>query len=582
MLTELKVNHFAIIDNIHIQFDHGLNILSGETGAGKSILIKSLALLMGAKASPQDIRAQKKQATIEGAFDITQRKDILQKLEELGIDTEDNVLIVRRILQKEGKSKIYLNGSLSTLTNLKKIVFPLVTLSDPTETPLLEITGQHENRDLISNRYQMDSLDQFCGNQQLRKTTQEKYTQVKEIQNKISEYKMREQQREQRLDFISYQISEIKNLDLSENEDQHLKEQIRLIRDKSQNREWLQQITDRLSSDSHSIQNQLQELLKMAPKSTSNSQTLSRLQDIQIQTEELAYDLAQNQEQYNSQEPSLDELEDRLSRIRKMQKKFGPETSDILRSLKALEEEKNQLETINEKIEALSTEVDKCKQALYKDAKKLSKRRSEGAALLSREVNEELQDLNMKGLEFIIQIEALADIQAHGLDQIFFMTCAGHADQPRSLSKGASGGELSRILLALKQVTGSGQHPRTFLFDEVDTGVSGPTAEKVGAKLKNLSKYQQVICVTHLPQVACFADHHFYISKNPCTDLANMTVTKLQSEKRVQEIARLISGSQKTQTSIAHAKQLLHMATDTKSKKKANKSHFKKSNTLKN
>lgn len=557
MLTELKVSQFAIIDRIHIHFNKGLNILSGETGAGKSILIKSLALLMGAKSSQQDIRSNKEQANIEGAFDLADRDDILDKLQEMGIDADDHTLIVRRILQKNGKSKVYLNGHLSTVTDLRKIVFPLVTISNPTEAPLIEITGQHENKDLMSLRYQMDTLDLFCGNLELREKIRQAFDDITDLSAKMQELEEKSQLREQQIDFLEFQIREIESLELIENEDEELMSQIRELKNRGQWQEWLSESVESLNNSDFSVLSRLKRVVQSAPNHTSIRETVEQLEQAFTLIEDAAFDLQQLASKDDDNESSLDDLEERLNRIRKLQKKFGDKISDILSSLKEMKQEHHELTHLSETLETMHKEKQEKQKILNQYCEKIRKKRISGAELLSREVNRELKDLNMKGLQFLIAVEPIDAVTSTGQDRVLFQTKTGSKDEARDLSKAASGGELSRILLSLKQVIGANQFPRTFLFDEVDTGVSGPTAEKVGAKLKNLSGHQQVICVTHLPQVASFADFHYFIEKQPTKGSVEMSVRLLKKSERVDEIARLISGEELSKTSIAHAKKLL-------------------------
>ncbi len=557
MLSELKVAQFAIIDKIHIHFNQGLNILSGETGAGKSILIKSLALLMGAKSSSQDIRSNKDKATIEGAFDLGERKDILQKLGEMGIETDDQTLIVRRVIQKNGKSKVYLNGHLSTVVDLRRIVFPLVTMSNPTEAPLVEITGQHENKDLMSARYQLEVLDQFCGNLKLRSEIKEVYDSISEIGMRMEELEQRSQLREQQIDFLEFQIQEIESLSLADNEDEELSAKIKDLKNQGRWQEWLNDSLLVLSESDASLLNRLNKILASAPDHSALQAPLQQLQQAQALIEDSAFDLQQLMQAEQDEDQNLDDLEDRLSRIRKLQKKFGESVAEILSSLGEMKKEHHELTNLSDTLAQLKAQKEDLQKKMTSLCEKIRKKRTNGAKLLGKEVNTELTDLNMKGLIFLIQVESIEEANSTGADRVVFRTQTGAKDEPRDLAKAASGGELSRILLSLKQVTGANQYPRTFLFDEVDTGVSGPTAEKVGAKLKNLAHHQQVICVTHLPQVASFGDHHFYIEKQPTKDTVEMSVSRLTKKQRVDEIARLISGEKVTKTSIAHAKKLL-------------------------
>jgi DNA repair protein RecN (Recombination protein N) len=559
MLTELKVSHFAIIDHIHIHFNQGLNILSGETGAGKSILIKSLALLMGAKSSSQDIRSQRDQAIIEGAFDLSLRTDIQERLLSMGIELEDDQLIVRRVIHKNGKSKTYLNGHLSSLTDLRQIVFPLVTLTNPTDAPLIEMTGQHESKDLVSSRYQMDLLDQFADSLGLRSQVA---TEVKEIQEMMEQKNTLEslsKEREQQIDFLRYQIEEIESLDLEPNEDEVLTQKIKDIKQSDKWEKWRQISLEQIAEADSSILALLKNIMIQSPEHSALAPINAQLAEAYAQLEDVAYQLQSISNDSDDQE-SLESLEERLSRIRKLQKKFGENTAQILQALEDMKTKYNQLTHLSQSLEQIDQKISQQTTRAKKIAAELHKKRVAAAVNLAKEVNKHLLDLNMKGLKFLIDVDSSKELMSTGMDRITFKTQNGPQDQARDLSKAASGGELSRILLSIKQVIGANHLPRTFLFDEVDTGVSGPTAEKVGAKLKNLAQQQQVICVTHLPQVASFADYHYFIEKTDKKDRVEMIVRALNKDQRVQEIARLISGEKKTKASLIHAKELINQA----------------------
>ena len=475
----------------------------------------------------------------------------------MGIDIDDETLIVRRVLQKGGKSKVYLNGHLSTVSDLRRIVFPLVTMSNPTEAPLVEITGQHENKDLMSLRYQMDVLDQYCGNLELREKVEAAFNEIKDIEERMQGLEQKSQMREQQLDFLQFQIQEIESLELQDNEDEILAGQIKDLKMQGQWQEWLAQSLDILNNSDRSVLTQLGAIVKTLPDHPSLTVVSKQLGQASTILEDVAFSLQQLSTIDSEQDSSLEDLEARLSRIRKIQKKFGEKISDIYLHLEEMKKEHSELSDLSKTMEEMEKQKQQLFQKLVKLSNKLQKKRISGAKLLSKEVNKELSDLNMKGLQFLIAVEALDQPNSTGVDRVVFRTKTGAKDEARDLSKAASGGELSRILLSLKQVIGANQHPRTFLFDEVDTGVSGPTAEKVGAKLHNLAAHQQVICVTHLPQVASFGNFHYYIEKQPTKDTVEMSVKLLKKKERVDEIARLISGEKLTKTSIAHAKKLL-------------------------
>ncbi|MBV2168916.1 MAG: DNA repair protein RecN [Bdellovibrio sp.] len=560
MLLELKVSNFAIIENLHITFKEGLNILSGETGAGKSVLLKSLSLLMGGKGSSDTIRTGASQATIEGSFDISKRPDISQGLKDMGIEVDEDILIVRRVLSSGDKSKVYLNGSLSTLNSLRDIVAPLVELAGHS-APLIEMTGQHENRNLMSKAYHLDLLDQYAGTWDKRLLFTEKYNRYHGIFEEIKKLENDAKQKAQRLDFLVYQRDEIANLDLSPGEDLELEVEVKKLKNSSRIGSFVDQAEATLYTDDDSAISRLNAILKKGMElSHVDPQIAAKLENLEqakALIDESVYELRQYASKIDADPQRLEEVEERLSDLRKLQKKYGSSVDDILKALMDMEIEISNLQNSETKIESLKKEAAILLKELEVLGADLHKRRQKGADLLADSVNAELLDLNMKGVTFHVMVEKLEQLSSTGLSDVEFLSQTSSKDAKRPLAKFASGGELSRILLSLKRVVGSHSQPRTYLFDEVDTGVSGETAEKVGRKLKTIAKGQQVICVTHLPQVAAFGHIHFFIQKSPQKDSVAMLVSELKTKERVQEIARLISGEKISKTSLAHAEQLL-------------------------
>lgn len=568
MLLELKVSQFAIIDNIHIKFGQGLNIMSGETGAGKSVLLKSLSLLMGLKGSVESIRTGFDQASIEGSFDLSVRNDLKKKLKELEIPMEDDLFVVRRVLS-EGKSRVYLNGVPSTLNTLRDLVAPLIEVAGST-APLIEMTGQFENRNLMSKAYHLDVLDQYSESMDLRSEYAGVYSDWQKTKAEIQALQGESRSQNQRLDFLRYQRDEISALDLNPGEDQEIESELRKLKSVSKLVQFVSFAETALADDEASVTQALHQVLLKAqevqtldPAITEKCQSFSQAKTL---IEDGLYELRSYMSKVEGNPERLEELESRLSSIRKLQKKFGPSLDDILRSLLEMEMEISRLENLDEHLKALEAKTTTLEKGLRKIAGQLHEKRIKFSKKLADQVNSELKDLNMKGVGFHVEVQATEALGPAGLSDVEFQTQSAPQEPKRPLAKVASGGELSRILLSLKKVVGSGPYPRTFLFDEVDTGVSGPTAEKVGRKLKSIGKNQQVICVTHLPQVAAFADLHFLIQKDSnqkssskTTSLA-MEVSKLSSKDRIQEIARLISGEKVTKTSLAHAEQLLKEA----------------------
>lgn len=559
MLLELKVSHFAIIDNIHIQFGPGLNILSGETGAGKSILLKSLGLLMGAKGSIESIRAGYEQASIEGSFDLSHRKDLKARLDEMGIPSEDDILVVRRVLS-EGKSRVYLNGSLSPLNSLRDLVSPLIEVAGHA-APLIEMTGQFENRNLLSRAYHLDLLDQYVGAWEVRSQYSKLYQEWQSVKAEIEEFQRTTQEKAQRLDFLRFQRDEIAALDLGPGEDIEIEAELKRLKHAAKLIDFVSWAEEALDSAEDSTLQRLTKVSQRAAELSPLDPSLAKKTEALVQAKSLIedslFELRGIASKIESDGDRLESLEDRFSKIRKLQKKHGADINSILQALIEMETEIGQLENSEDHLKELETRATGLEKELRKIASELSKKRRGGAQILANSVNAELKDLNMKGVIVHVEVTGLERLGPLGSDEVEFQTQSSKSDPPRPLAKVASGGELSRILLSLKQVMGTGRFPRTYLFDEVDTGVSGETAEKVGRKLRVIAKGQQVICVTHLPQVAAAGDIHFSIQKNPGTKSVAMEVKKLQTKDRVQEIARLISGEKITKTSLAHAEALL-------------------------
>ena len=559
MLFDLKVSNFAIIDEVDVQFKEGLNILSGETGAGKSIIMKSLGLLMGGKADSQSVRQGSDSATVEGFFDISKRKD---KLSSLGIDVSEETLVVRRIVSAQGKNRIFLNDTLTSLNSLRDIVAPLIEVTGPS-APLIEITSQHENKNLASKLYQLDLIDTFANTWNLRREVQSQFEDLQAIRKKISELSQNMQWREQRIDFLRFQQEEIKNFDPRPTDNEELESQIRILRNSTQLVEFRAQAEELLyESDQsvlslmHKLEQKQQYLQKVDPKL---NELFKPLETAKSQINEFLYELREYGHNLNVDGIEMEKLEKRLNDFRLLQKKYGPTTNEILAHLEKIEQELNALEGGESNIVNLEQESHKLEKKYFMLAKELHRKRSEATKSLVKELNLELSDLNMKGLSFNVELIESLEPSSHGITDAEFLTKVSKDAVALPLAKFASGGELSRILLALKRVTGHDGRPRTYLFDEVDTGVSGETADKVGQKLKEISKKQQVICITHLPQVAAQGNIHFLVNKKISSGKAKMEISELNTKQRIQEVARLISGEKITKTSLAHAQSLLHI-----------------------
>ncbi len=566
MLSELKVANFAIIDKINVSFKSGFNVLSGETGSGKSILLKSLALLMGEKSVSDTIKTGCEQATVEGSFDLSKRKDIKTQLIATGISDSskiadvDDLLVVKRVISLDGKNRVYINGSLSTLQQLRDIVAPLIEVTGH-PAPLIEMTGQHENRNLQSKLYHLEALDQFVSAGALRHKVAELFSERARLLEELAANEESSRNKSQRLDFLTYQRDEIKALDLKPGEEDGLENEMKLQRDAKRLIEFVDQSESALFGDDDSalvrLHRVLQRGLEFSALDPELARRLETLQQAKTLIEDVVYQLREYGQTFSQEPERLERLEEKLSQYRRLQKKYGESVAEMLAALAKIESELSQIENSEEILNGLRTRIATVEKALTAAATELHKLRLGGARKLAEGVNGELDDLNMKGVLFSVQIQKLEAITSTGLSEVEFMIQNSTKDQPRALTKFASGGELSRILLSLKRVIGASEYPRTYLFDEVDAGVSGVTAEKVGRKLKSIAKGQQVICVTHLPQVAAFAHAHFVILKTETAGAVRMRVNELASDDQVREIARMLSGEKITRSSLEHARELL-------------------------
>ncbi|MEC9281671.1 MAG: DNA repair protein RecN [Bdellovibrionota bacterium] len=560
MLAELRVNNFAIIDRIDLQFKSGFNILSGETGAGKSVLLKSLSLLMGAKASSDLVRFDADFATIEGFFDVTERPDIKNQLIEMGIPCDDNELVVRRIIGKNGKSKVYLNSSLSTVHGLNQVVHPMIQLTG-SSAPLIEITGQHDSKNLLDRSYHIDILDLYAGLFPKRETYFERFELAKELRLEIEKFQEGQMYNEQKLDFLSFQIREIESMNLVAGEEESLEADYKKIKNSQKLQEFLH-LQQRLLEESEGsaltrlqkAEQSLNQSIKFDPELEALQENLEKAKDF---LSEYLYDLQSYANKMENSEMDLFDVEERLSRFRKLQKKYGQTSEEILNALEEFKEEQAKIENFDSHLDEKRKQLKVIELELKKLANDLHTKRKKAAIGFTKKVNQELKDLNMNGFEFSIEIETNNNFDRRGISDLSFVCKTASAEKARPLHKTASGGELSRILLSLKKVIGNEELPRTYLFDEVDTGVSGETAEKVGKKLREIAENQQLICVTHLPQVAAQGTHHFRITKEVIAGKAHMKVESLKKKDRIDEIARLISGEKKSKTSLTHAKELL-------------------------
>lgn len=560
MLLELKIRNFIIIENANISFKQGFNVLSGETGSGKSVLLKGLSILMGATTTHDLVGPYGSESHIEGFFDISERIDIKKRLTELGINCDDDTIIVRRIIGK--KNRVFINGSLVTLTELKNLVTPILEIAGPFSAPLMEMTGQHDTKQLLSTSYHRFLLDLYASLGKRIEAYKEKYHQRESLLQEIQDLQKKSKENIHQLDFLKYQLSEIQSFELDLEKDSKLQERIFQVKNKQKFIDFLSSTDFILNQNDQSVISGLQKVIKTAENFESNYEGLltpvENLKTALALVEDASFEFSNLTSEDLTEEESLESLTDRFTRLRGLQKKYGEDLQQLTVVEENLKQEIEMLDNADALLEEKELRLEELEAELMKMASDMHDTRREASDAIVKKVNAQLEDLNMKGVRFFIGLERTNELNKYGNSKVEFLVQSHKDSEKRPLAKTASGGELSRILLSIKTVLGENEWPRTYLFDEVDTGVSGPTAQLVGKKLKELSLDQQVLCVTHLPQVAAQADHHFVIEKlSNKNNQFQMGVRELDQKQRVNEIARLISGEKISDSSREHARELL-------------------------
>jgi DNA repair protein RecN (Recombination protein N) len=549
MLQELSIRQFAIIEEVHLTFSQGFHVLTGETGAGKSILIDALGLVLGGRASSEFVRHGAKKAEIEALFELDRDHPVHFQLAEWGLEQEEMLLLRREILAN-GKSVCRVNGKMVTLAMLRKI-----------SKNLIDIHGQHEHQSLLNREEQLEWLDHF-GGESLR-SAREKYQAVfaeyKQVSKELNKVRMNQQELMQRMDLLRFQNDEIKDAALTPGEEEELEQERNRLAFAEKAYHYLYEDQQGLDRIRQSL-NHIEEILPLDQQ----LQPIHELvQSAFYQLEEAVHELSKYQDEIEFNPYRLNEVEERLYMIRQLQRKYGSTIEEILEYQQKVEQELEQLIHRESTEASLVKKRDQLEKKLTLLAEQLTSLRKKAARKLEMRVEKELADLQMKNTVFRIAFQS-ADFLPRGCDQIEFQIAPNPGEPPRSLAKIASGGELSRIMLALKCIFTDINQVHTLIFDEIDTGVSGRAAQAIAEKIAIVAKYHQILCVTHLPQVACMADHHFYISKESDGSKTRTQVTSLKREKRVEELARLLGGVSLTETTHKHAEEMLRLAEQVK------------------
>jgi DNA repair protein RecN (Recombination protein N) len=560
LLSELSIRNFAIIDSISISFEKGLTVLTGETGAGKSIIIDAISLLVGGRGSNEFVRHGTNKAEIEGLFQIESRNHpCVQKASEFGIEIEDGMLVLRREISRTGKSVCRVNGKLVTISTLREI-----------GRTLIDIHGQHEHQELMDETRHLPLLDQF-GSERIAEALDEYkdlYHSYEKTIKKLKSLNDNEQQMAQRLDVYLFQLKEIQNAKLKLNEDEELyEEKIKLGN--------FEKIYDALNLSYSALQGDqrgldwvglamnylddaagLDHTYKNVAESVSNSFYL--LEDV-VRT-------IRNELDFLEYDPDrLNQIEERLTEINQLKRKYGKTIDEILEYAAKVEEEIETLQNKETHIDELEKELASLKKDLAVEAKELSNIRQKFAGILTNQIQKELKELYMEKTVFEVMFTSdYGQFTPSGSDKVEFYISTNPGEPLKPLAKIASGGELSRIMLALKSIFSKHQGVTSIIFDEVDTGVSGRVAQAIGEKIYNVSVDSQVLCISHLPQVAAMADTHLYIAKEITNGRTKTSVKTLDEEEKIKEIGRMISGVEITDLTKEHARELIQLAQEIK------------------
>ena len=551
MLTQLIINDLAIINKLNLDFKPGMTVLTGETGAGKSILIDALGLVLGDRADTNIIRGDSEKTDITAIFYVKDNVDVNKKLNALEIESSNDELFIRRTIRKDGRSRSYINNT----------PVPNQALKDIGEN-LIEIYGQHAHHSLSQQKKQRELLDQHGGHEQILLKVTETYDELVAIENKINDLKINEEDFESTLTLLNYQIEELNKLAIEESEYAKLSEEYKRQSNSKYIIETCHEVLNELSESDNAIseklsrcQNKINELCQI-DNSFKNIPNLIETSLIQIY--EAKSEINNYLNGFNTDTSQLETLEGKINKLNELARKYKTKPEELSTHLNLLMSKLNELENSFEVKESLKQKKEELIEEYNILSKKLREKRIQTATVFTRKITEKLHELGMTG-KLEVKIEALTDDKPRplGMDNITFMVSTNPGQPLRPIAKVASGGELSRIGLAIQIISSKEKNRSAMIFDEVDAGIGGSVAEIVGKLLNTLSKNNQIFCVTHLPQVASCGDQHYLVVKNTISDETYTKVTELRETERVNEIARMLAGMEVTDESLANAQKML-------------------------
>jgi DNA repair protein RecN (Recombination protein N) len=549
MLTDLIIRNFAIIDRLQVAFGAGFNVLTGETGAGKSIVIDAVGLLLGERARPDLIRTGEEEATVEALFALAAAPETRRQLAEAGFDNGDE-LLVRRIVSRSGKNKVFINGSLATLGQLQEVT-----------AALMVIHGQHAQQGLQRPDLHLEMLDALADAGALLEEYRGIYGEVRGLEEHLRRLDVAQRERRQRLDLLGYQSRELVQANLRLGEDEELEAERllllhgeRLLAATSGGYETLYGEDGAVCERLQSLVAGLEPLVSVDPALGPLAETLRSstfaLEDVALQLRALG-------QKIHFEPTRQNEVEERLALLATLKRKYAPTIGEMLALRERIEAELAELEDIDGTRDGLEGRLAKTREQLARSGTALSERRRQGAELLRRKVEAELAGLAMARARFEMRLTPLAEPGSRGLEKGEFFLAPNPGEEAKPLARIASGGELSRIMLALKNAAPEADAVPTQIFDEVDAGIGGEAATAVGEKLRAVARGRQVLCITHLPQVAAFAEAHYRVEKQERDGRTHTVLVRLDDEERTREMARMLSGAKITERTLDHARELI-------------------------
>ncbi|RIL64886.1 DNA repair protein RecN [Staphylococcus epidermidis] len=552
MLQTLSIKQFAIIDELDINFSDGLTVMSGETGSGKSIIIDAIGQLIGMRASSDYVRHGEKKAIIEGIFDIDESKDAINILESLAIDVDEDFLLVKREIFSSGKSICRINNQTVTLQDLRKVM-----------QELLDIHGQHETQSLLKQKYHLQLLDDYADNQysDLLNQYQLSYNQYKNKRKELEELESADQALLQRLDLLKFQLEELTEASLKEGEVDQLESDIKRIQNSEKLNLALNNAHQVLTDESaipdrlYELSNYLQTINDIVPEKFVRLK--EDIDQFYYMLEDAKHEIYDEMANTEFDEQVLNEYESRMNLLNNLKRKYGKDITELIAYQSKLANEIDKIENYEQSTSQLREEIKTLYNEVIDIGKKLSQERRRVARELRDHIVSEIQNLQMKDANLEISFKPLDEPTIEGIEFVEFLISPNRGEPLKSLNKIASGGELSRIMLALKSIFVKSRGQTAILFDEVDSGVSGQAAQKMAEKMRDIAQYIQVICISHLPQVASMSDHHLLISKASNADRTTTQVKELKDENKIDEIARMISGASVTELTRENAKEMI-------------------------